>query len=74
MPVSIRVIRSFSRRSERTGQTMILETAVDRFETMATIWFQERFFHVCAHPQGEGRYDPWCTSRAAPGCVTTRCN
>jgi len=53
---------------------MILETAVDRLEMMATIWIQERFFHVRAHPQGEGRYDPWCTPRAASGCVTTRWN
>jgi hypothetical protein len=29
-----------------------LETAVDRFETIATIWSHERFF-----PLGEGRYD-----------------
>ena len=26
------------------------------------------------HLQGEGRYDPWCTPRAAPGGVTTRWN
>jgi len=53
---------------------IILETAVDRLEMTVTTWIQERFSHVSIHPQGKGRYGPWCTSRAAPGCVTTRWN
>ena len=41
---------------------------------IATVWTEQRFFLRRLYQLGEDRYGPWCTSCAAPGCVTTRCN
>jgi len=51
-----------------------LETPVDRSEMMVTIWTPKQLYRRYAYQHGAGRYDPWCTPRAAPGCVTIRWN